>query len=227
MVSALDAEVARLRRQVSPKRFEIRLPDGADRETQVQAFATEGIAARQMGRRSREALENLRAAKDRLVLGSAQHDAALAILRYAAETEAAVGNYDRAIADDQRTIAQANTPAQRGWLFQLHASLSDIHLTTGDLRGAERSLTELKSVYSESKRWQGLWPTWVADYEASVARVQAVVLDLRGRPAQAERYWREAINRLSVSQCQPKIDRPGGLYTGSRLGTVFLDRCDL
>jgi hypothetical protein len=93
--------------------------------------------------------------------------------------------------------------------------------------GAERSLTELKSVYSESKRWQGLWPTWVADYEASVARVQAVVLDLRGRPAQAERYWREAINRLSVSQCQPKIDRPGGLYTGSRLGTVFLDRCDL
>jgi tetratricopeptide (TPR) repeat protein len=157
MVSALDAEVARLRRQVSPKRFEIRLPDGADRETQVQAFATEGIAARQMGR-SREALENLRAAKDRLVLGSAQHDAALAILRYAAETEAAVGNYDRAIADDQRTIAQANTPAQRDRLFQFHASLSDIHLTTGDLRGAERSLTELKSVYSESKRWQGLWP---------------------------------------------------------------------
>src|SRR5262249_21737277 len=64
----------------------------------------------------------------------------------------------------------------------------------GDLKAAEAALAEVSTLYYQSFRWPlGLQP----GYEADFAQAQAAVLDAKGRYAEAEALYRQAISAVS------------------------------
>jgi CHAT domain-containing protein len=110
-----------------------------------------GLAARKIGRFT-QAREDLRHASEYLDLGF-DIDLRVEILKALAETEAASGNYWRAIVYYEKAIADAAKVGQPGWQaaevdiggyqFEPLAQLAALHAATGDLKAADAVLSKL------------------------------------------------------------------------------------
>ena len=194
-------------------------PFPADQEMLANFYFKRGRAARRVGR-VRQALDDLVRAADLVPPDSGLKedpwpwDLGMTILKYLADTEASGGNYRRAIARYEEAVrAVQRTSVGDGWLFELYAALAELHATVGDLKAAEGVLSDITALQSRTWRWNSPIPETRASWDSAVDAAQAHVLELRGRYADAERFW-----RLSIAPLLPyQDDRPLSGWLRARL----------
>ena len=180
-------------------------PPTTNAATLAEFYYQRGLAAREIGR-ARQELDDLTKALELAGRGGSidYHDIAWEL----AVAEIFSGNFSRATAILQQTIAA--TPRQRrGALIRVYAMLSRLNAAAGDFEAAEAARHQLLSILDESRRWQNLRSEQIAFWNGSAADTEGRLAELRGRFAEAEAFYRQAVDWLvrdPVASKSPAVD---------------------
>ena len=210
-------------------------PFPSDAETLANFYFKRALATRRVGR-IRQALDDLQRAADLAPAGAGMKeersdglgpwpwDLGMSIRKALADTEASSGNYRRALSVyEEAALAVRRTPIEEGWLFELYAALAELHATVGDLKAAASIVSDLLALQARTWTWNPPLPQLRASWNSAVDAAQAHVLELRGRYAEAEQFWRQSIAALLPYQAPGPLS--GWLRARLDARTGHLARC--
>jgi CHAT domain-containing protein len=179
-------------------------PATSDSYGLARFFYRRGMASRQTGRAKQE--------KDDLVQANthiqrvawrratpdeierAESDLHIRIPRELARAEAAHGDYRQALAHFDEAIHRVPLN-DRSWLVYLNAEAAAVHAERGDLAAAEAATRE---VVERKQTAVASLARFAAIQEAYASSSQAAVFEIRGRLAEAETFWRRAVDVLAA-----------------------------
>ena len=164
-----------------------------------------GMAARDLGRTKQE-LGDLRLALEWAGKGQGStpyYDITFAL----AFSEIFGGNVGASIGYLRQGISTIPMD-RRGALIGQRAMLARMYALAGDFESAEAEVKQVVDLVRESGSWRGLRPEWIANWYAQSADVRARLAETKGRWAEAEALYREAIAGLVADPVQVKQTFP-------------------
>ncbi len=166
-------------------------PNTTDRATLAEFYFKRGRAAEEIGRAKQEIGDLTKALEyARPGVPPPRHE----ILYYLSMAEIRGGSFSRAI--EHRRKALQEVPSL-SWLLKYNSGLVVIYAFLGDLKAAEEALAESSRVYHECVRTGTKSPESQSAHVAYLAQAQAVLLEARGKHAEAEGLYRGAVAVLA------------------------------
>jgi tetratricopeptide (TPR) repeat protein len=164
-------------------------PTSTDRGVLAQFYFKRGLAAEEIGRAKQEIDDLTKTLEYARPRSSPSINEILFSLSLA---ELRAGDYSRGI--EHRRKAIEAVPSQRGELLKFYATLAWNYTEFGDLKAAERALAETSTLYSEYLR---LKPGRPSAGQLLFLQAQAGLLEAKGKHAEAEALYREAVAVLA------------------------------
>ena len=185
-VNALKSQLTAARRasQADVSKADLQPPQGAAAADLARFYQTRAQAAEAVGRDAQ---------------GAADHRLAL---KYAREANLPLTNYLQALAFAEfwvlnfpaaKALAEESlklAPPQSGWLFGPLFNLSLVHLRLGDMKQAERFVTEAERLLKEAETWRGEARRWLPSYRSGVFQARGRYFAASGRLVEAEAAFR-------------------------------------
>src|SRR5262245_15921116 len=163
-------------------------PDTTDRAALAEFYFNRGLAAREIGV-SKQEIDDLTKALEYWEPGGTLKN--YEILYRLSMAQLSGGSYSRHLEYRKRAIQECPN-SDVAWLLSRYSIWTLRYADLGDLKAAEAALAEVSTLYYQSFRL-GSEP----HYEANFAQAQAAVLDAKGKYAEAEALYRQAISALS------------------------------
>ena len=100
---------------------------------------------------------------------------------------------------------------RKGSFISRRTLLARVYAATGDFEAADRIFADAESVYNEATSWRS-WPRWGSSWTSNMRRTQARILYQKGKYAEAEPLFRDALRSTEEMAKSP--------YSGEFAGVI-------